>query len=265
MTASAHIHAPTASADSSLVTSADVDTRDIISIDEMLCNGCGVCLPSCAEGALALENGKVKIIADKLCDGLGACLGVCPRGALQVIRRKAVPFDETAVQHHIGPKICPSLAESAEPIVSHGLPEEHVSTSSDTVERTNTSRHWPLKLQLTPVDKAFLKDARLLLAADCAPAACPAFATRYLPGKTMLITCPKLEDKQAIVDKLAALFSTNPPRDITLARMEVPCCCLPDLVRKAQEAAGTNISVSTVVLTRYGQENLPGFGPKSCT
>lgn len=235
--------------------------RDIISIDETLCNGCGVCLPSCAEGALTLENGKIKIIADKLCDGLGACLGACPHGALRVIRRAAVPFDEHAVSAHVG-HACPSLNDNNEPSPSSVKAVPDILPAG---QLPAAARHWPLKLQLTPVDKPFLKDARLLLTADCAPAACPGFATRYLPGKVMLITCPKLEDKQAIVDKLTSLFSTNPPRDITLARMEVPCCCLPDLVRKAQEAAGTSIPVSTVVLTRHGQENLPGFGPKGRT
>jgi len=215
--------------------------RDIVAIDESLCNGCGLCLPACAEGALTLENGKVKIVADKLCDGLGACLGVCPRGALRLEKRETVAFDASAVDHSV------SSASASEK-----LAEKHSGPPSQ--------RHWPLKLQLTPVNKDFLRGVRLVLAADCAPAACPRFADRYLPGKVLLITCPKLEDKESIVERLVQLFTQNPPQDLTLIRMEVPCCCLPELVQRAQERAGTSIPCRTSVLTRYGQENLPGFG-----
>ena len=63
--------------------------RQIIQIDEELCNGCGECVPACAEGAIEIVGGKAKLVKDMFCDGLGACLGECPTGALKIIEREA--------------------------------------------------------------------------------------------------------------------------------------------------------------------------------
>lgn len=231
--------------------SSPLSLRDIVAIDEALCNGCGLCLPACAEGALTIENGKVRIKADKLCDGLGACLGVCPRGALRIEQRPATPFDAQAAADQANASPIPS-----EPPAPSAVNRPAGRPSAPLRE----GRTWPLKLQLTPVDKPFLRNARLLLTADCAPAACAGFSSRYLPGKVMLLTCPKLEDKGAIVERLTRLFQANPPSDIAIIRMEVPCCCLPDLVQRALETANLHIPVNVSTLTRFGQENLPGFG-----
>lgn len=253
-------------------TNVPLSPRAILAIDEALCNGCGLCLPSCAEGALRIENGKVRIIADKLCDGLGACLGNCPRGALRIIERPAEPFDEHAVAAQTAENGASSLIPPGKPFAPATCPSTVTANASDApvVEQTpdrkkpvmsSQGKHWPLKLQLVPLNAEFLNRAHVVLTADCAPVACSSFAARYAAEDgVVLLVCPKLESKEAIVEKLAELFRVNPPRDLILARMEVPCCCMPDLVAKAQELAGTHIPVRTSIITRFGQEKLPGFG-----
>jgi NAD-dependent dihydropyrimidine dehydrogenase PreA subunit len=100
--------------------------RHIISIDEGLCDGCGGCVPSCAEGALQIIDGKARVVSDVLCDGLGACLGECPTGALQVIQREAPEFDDAAVARHLGREARPSeQASSRRPAPGVHAPNAH--------------------------------------------------------------------------------------------------------------------------------------------
>lgn len=215
-------------------------TRAIIKIDETLCNGCGICLPSCAEGALRIENGKLRLISDKLCDGLGACLGSCPRGALGIELREADPFEDPA--HG---SACPSLQPASTGPVSAPSP-----AFGEAPGRGN----WPLKLALAPSTAPFLRGADILLAADCAPGACASFHARYAASGPLLLCCPKLEDKAGIVERLVALIRDAAPASFTILRMEVPCCGLPELLATARRAAQADIPVRVLTLDRFGGE-----------
>jgi ferredoxin len=234
--------------------------RKIIEIDEEKCNGCGQCILSCAEGALEIVDGKARVIADKYCDGLGACLGECPTGALRIITRSADPFDEEAVEELLKEK-----GEQARH--GHGCPSAQVRSmdqagSMTPCQRANQPssgqgaalRNWPIQIGLVPPNAPFLKGADLLIAADCAPAACPSFHSRFLPGRVVLMGCPKFDDQQAYLEKFVQILRHNQIRSITLLVMEVPCCQgLPRLVQRAVEMAGVDVEVNTAIVGRDGE------------
>ena len=163
--------------------------RKIIEIDDELCDGCGQCAPACAEGAIEIIDGKAKLVAEKYCDGLGACLGECPTGALRVVEVDADEFDEEAVEKHLSKR--DPKGRTAEPIaIHHGCPSALVrtfgSTEPGTAGATSPSRaesasaltHWPVQIRLVPPTAPFLKNADLLVAADCTPIAYPNFHKR---------------------------------------------------------------------------------------
>ncbi|HYA78593.1 MAG TPA: 4Fe-4S dicluster domain-containing protein [Verrucomicrobiae bacterium] len=200
--------------------------RKIVNINENLCNGCGNCIPKCAEGALQIVNGKAKIIKETYCDGLGACLGQCPQGAITITERAAEPFDENEVREHLKNKTNPTLSAS---IQSHP---------------PNQKPQWPIKLNLVPTKAPFFENANLLLAADCAPIALKNFHDTLMPGKRVVIGCPKFDDARTYAQKLAEIFKQNSIATVTVAHMEVPCCTgLKWAVNKALELSGKQIPV----------------------
>ena len=235
--------------------------RKIIKIDDALCDGCGQCIPSCAEGALEIVDGKARVIADRLCDGLGACLGECPTGALEVIEREADEFDETAVEAHLADQQpvdapaagcgCPSAGlqtfAAASPCAAANAPVGMADTAS-------ALGHWPVQIRLVPPTAPFLKDADLLVAADCVPVAFPTFHRDLLAGKVITMGCPKFDDVQAYIDKFTEIFTTAGIRSITTVIMEVPCCAgLPVIVKKALAASGRDIPLEEVVISTRGK------------
>jgi len=239
--------------------------RKIIEIDEELCDGCGECVPSCAEGALEIVDGKARIIADKLCDGLGACLGECPTGALRVIERESDEFDEEAVEEHLTkqkkaahkaqqnmPCGCPSTQiQTFVPIESH--PEVQIPKATGAQSESALS-HWPVKIRLIPPKAPFLKDADLLVLADCVPATFPTLDKDFIKGRVVMMGCPKFDDAQDYIDKFAEIFKIAGIKSITNVFMEVPCCSgLPVIVKKGLEASGQNIPVNDVVISTRGQ------------
>lgn len=225
--------------------------REIVRIDEEKCDGCGLCVPACAEGAIRIVDGKAQLVAENLCDGLGACLGECPQGALIVEKRPADPFDESAVEKHLvaaaTPTGCPSARVAAfAPAAEKGGEEAE--------RRPSALRQWPVQMHLVPPSAPFLQGAELLLAADCVPFAYADFHRDLLQGKVLLVGCPKLDDGQAYLEKLTAILAKNRVRSLTVAHMEVPCCSgLVAIARRALEASGAAVPLQTVRIGIRGE------------
>ena len=260
--------------------------RRIVKIDADKCDGCGLCVPSCAEGAIRIIDGKATLAADNLCDGLGNCLGQCPRDAISIEERPAEEFDERAVHQHLHAgqsspaqpmahaaadsphgHACPGMAVRspgpAQPVVAAtpdlpcGCPgtmarQLRPAASADspaaaqapagpesTGAVSSRLRHWPVQLTLVPERGPMWNHAHVLLAADCASFAMGDFHSRLLAGRSLAIACPKLDDVEPYVQKLARVFAANSIESVTVAHMEVPCCLgLMRVARAAMELAG---------------------------
>ena len=253
--------------------------RKIIEIDESLCNGCGQCVTGCAEGALEIIDGVAKIVADHFCDGLGACIGHCPTGALQIIERDAPEFDEEAVEERLAEikkAASPCGCMSSRPMTMTPCQTANTPTAMTPCQTANAPTaqatqsagsgsalaSWPIKLRLVPPNAPFLQGARLLLTADCVPPAFPAFHSAFLPGRIALLGCPKFDDVQSYVDKLAAILRENDIADITVLQMEVPCCAgMSRIAAAAIAASGKAVPATQVVVTRRGE--IAGMTPLS--
>jgi NAD-dependent dihydropyrimidine dehydrogenase PreA subunit len=245
--------------------------RKIIEIDEELCDGCGNCVPSCAEGALQIVDGKARVIADMYCDGLGACLGECPMGALKIIEREADEFDEEAVEELLaqGKKEepaqqapafsggCPSarLQSFATPeSAAAAAPQADLSAADSAALEQSALSHWPVQIMLVPPTAPFLKGADLLVLADCVPVAFPTVHRDFIKGKAVLMGCPKLDDAQFYIEKFAQICKDSGVKSITTVVMEVPCCGgLPMIIKKGMEMSGVNIPMEQVVISTRGQ------------
>ncbi|MGD9046020.1 MAG: 4Fe-4S binding protein [Desulfobacterales bacterium] len=245
--------------------------RKIIEIDEELCDGCGNCVPSCAEGALQIVDGKARVIADIYCDGLGACLGECPLGALQIVEREADEFDEEAVEEHLAKQKqeepvqevpafssgCPSarLQSFASPeSASAPSPCQQANKPAAFEEAESALSHWPVQIMLIPPTAPFLKDADLLVLADCVPVAFPTVHRDFIKGKAVMMGCPKLDDAQHYIEKFAQICKQSGIKSITSVIMEVPCCGgLPMIVKKGMELSGVDIPMEEVVISTRGQ------------
>jgi NAD-dependent dihydropyrimidine dehydrogenase PreA subunit len=246
--------------------------RDIVKIDEDKCNGCGLCVPACAEGAIRIIDGKARLLADNLCDGLGACLGHCPQDAILIEKRPAAEFDEEAVEKHLGLSGAQPAAHAApaHQYQGHGGGHGHggggcpsarlmsfAEPKKDGAEeggtRASQLRQWPVQMHLVPPSAPFLKEADLLLAADCVPFAYADFHKDYLKDRALLIGCPKLDDGQAYLQKLTAILTQNDIRSLTVAHMEVPCCSgLIAIAKQALAACGKDIPLTTVKIGVQG-------------
>lgn len=244
--------------------------RKIIQIDEELCDGCGNCVPSCAEGALEIIDGKAKVVADIYCDGLGACLGECPVGALKIIEREADEFDEEAVEELLAQK--KEEAPRVMPMASGGCPSArlqsfgspaaaaesdpcHCANEAAALDQSESAlSHWPVQIMLVPPTAPFLKGADLLVLADCVPVAYPSLHENFLKGKAVMMGCPKFDDAQHYIEKFAQICQLSGIKSITSVVMEVPCCsALPVIVKKGMALSGVQIPMEEVVISTRGK------------
>ncbi len=201
--------------------------RTIIKIDEDRCDGCGLCVEACHEGAIVLIDDKAKLVRDDYCDGLGNCLPVCPTSAITFEEREAAAFDEEAVKQHMANNAkqpahdhicgCPGSAPRA--IENAAGAGSHANNNQAVTEL----KQWPIQLKLIPVNAPYFDNADILIAADCAAFSDGNFHVNYMRGKITLIGCPKL-DSIDYSEKLSAIISENNIQSITVVRMEVPCC-----------------------------------------
>jgi ferredoxin len=239
--------------------------RKIIEIDDELCDGCGQCVPSCAEGALKIVDGKARIVADKLCDGLGACMGECPTGALKIVERETDEFDEEAVEKHLAEEEKKEPTEEA--VMPCGCPSTTIQTfvpaeSGRTTdigvaigpESESALSHWPVQIRLIPAKAPFLKQADLLVLADCVAVAFPTLHRDLIKGKVVMMGCPKFDEVQEYVAKFAEIFRIAGIKSITTVVMEVPCCTgLPGIVKKGLEKSGQKIPMNEIVINTRGK------------
>lgn len=234
--------------------------RQIIRIDREACNGCGLCVSACHEGAIRLRDGKAELVRDDYCDGLGACLPVCPTGAITFETRQAAAFDGEAVKARMDDEKeeepAPCLSGSACPgNQAMELRADRISGDIAPVFEAMGSElaNFPVQIRLAAANAPFFRDAHLLIAADCAAYAHGDFHRRFMKGRVTLIGCPKLDDR-GYVEKLADILKTNSIRSVTLVRMEVPCCG--GLARALEEAirqSGKTIPWQAVTLSARGE------------
>jgi len=248
--------------------------RKIIEIDQEKCNGCGLCIDACHEGALQLVNEKAVLVSDSYCDGLGDCLPECPTDAIRIIEREAAEYDEELVQarqkaknDHQGHKVGQEqpAQEIQPPRSSCSCPGTRATTIKQaakpastreigTIERPSQLGQWPIQLNLINPQAPYLKNADLLIAADCTAYAYASFHEKFMKDRITMIGCPKLDDNNYYTEKIAEILRKNEPRSIKLVRMDVPCCSgIVKAVKEAMLNARTVVPYSEVTINAEGQ------------
>lgn len=232
--------------------------RKIIQIDEEKCNGCGACAAACHEGAIAMADGKARLMRDDYCDGLGDCLPTCPTGAITFVEREAAAYDEQAVlenkqkkmQEHGMPLPCGCPGTQSKTI-EHSA-REIQQTESMPVPQSQLSQ-WPVQIKLVPANAPYFNGARLLIAADCTAYAYASFHEKFIRNHITLVGCPKL-DGVDYSEKLTEIIRINDIKSVTVVRMEVPCCGgLEAAAKTALQNSGKFIPWQVVIITTDGK------------
>lgn len=264
--------------------------REIITIEEDKCNGCGQCVPGCPEGALQIIDGKARLVSDLFCDGLGACIGNCPQGAITIEEREAEPYDEYKVMENVVKGGENVIKAHLKHLKDHGQKEflnqamEYLEqrsllvpdfeqktqcncpgTMMKTIERTQSPNvvtdataqltNWPIQLALMNPDAHYFENADLLICADCAPFSYPNFHQKFLKGKVLMMFCPKLDKTvDAYIEKLSYIFATKNIQSITIVHMEVPCCSgIEIIVKRALQGANKTMTIKDYTISISGE------------
>lgn len=234
--------------------------RKIIHIDEDKCNGCGLCATACHEGAIDIIDGKAKLVRENFCDGFGDCLPGCPTGAITFEEREAPEYDETAVQESKKKK---ELQEKMKHLHEGGCPGSRMrmleqpgeagSNIAEPMRQAPQLRNWPVQIKLAPINAPYFNKAKLLIAADCTAYAYANFHQEFMRGKVTLVGCPKL-DAVDYSEKLTEIIRSNEIQEVTIVRMEVPCCGgLEMAAKKALQASGKFIPWQVVTISIDGK------------
>ncbi len=188
-----------------------------IVIDKSRCDGCGLCVQACHEGALAIVDGKAEMVRRDFCDGIGDCLPACPQGAIRFVD----PSPGIGIIQPNGP------AMGSMPGVQ-----------------------WPIQMALVPV-RSDLFRGDVVIAADCTAFVMEGFKG-FLDGRPVIIGCPKLDDRSRF-DKVSSILNGNPIDKVTVVRMEVPCCrALSEIVCSAAKSCDRDVTVEEIVISRDG-------------
>lgn len=267
--------------------------RDIISINEDKCDGCGLCIPGCPEGALQIIDGKARLVSDLSCDGLGACIGDCPTGALVIEKRDVPPYDERVVMENIVKQGEKTILAHLKHLKEHnemeyfnialdylqemgaenplkkgltipvkkggGCPgsrevvRKKAPSTDESGKRESHLTQWPVQLNLVKPDAGFFKKSDLLLAADCVAFTVADFHKDYLKGKSLAIACPKLDDKQELY--VNKLVDIIEQSEInTITVMIIEVPCCQGLLKTAQIAVDRAIRKIPLKLITVSRE-----------
>lgn len=256
--------------------------RKIIHIDEDLCDGCGSCVPGCPEQALQIietpKGSKARLVKELYCDGLGACIGSCPTGALTITEEEVDAYNEEATIARIKEKAPEMLETHIKHLKEHAdeLPEHHTHEMPKGVSGCPGARmiqwkekkepsekkaridselcQWPVQIHLVPPFAPYLKNADIAIIADCVPFAYPNLHPDLLKGKAILVGCPKLDDSDAYIEKIAQIIEHAKPKSMQVVHMEVPCCFgLMHIIKEAKQRARSDVPVEEVTISIKGE------------